>query len=272
MEPVRSGSSPTRPRIVLATLALLAVGALVVALVLTGSGPSGAPASEPREERPPGPVLLVPGYGGSTASVQPLADLLAAAGRDATVVPLPGDGTGDLRVAAEALGAAVTEALGRTGADSVDVIGYSAGGLVARLWAADGGADVARRVLTLGSPHHGTSLAALADNRIPERCPVSCQQMVPESELLAELNAGDETPEGPDWISIWTTQDAVVTPTESARLDGALNLTVQSVCAAARVEHRELPGHPLVQAMVVEQLTADEPVELDHHDCSRLGG
>jgi pimeloyl-ACP methyl ester carboxylesterase len=135
------------------------------------------------------------------------------------VVPLPGDGTGDLRVAAEALGAAVTEALGRTGADSVDVIGYSAGGLVARLWAADGGADVARRVLTLGSPHHGTSLAALADNRIPERCPVSCQQMVPESELLAELNAGDETPEGPDWISIWTTQDAVVTPTESARLD-----------------------------------------------------
>jgi triacylglycerol esterase/lipase EstA (alpha/beta hydrolase family) len=259
---------------VLTLLALVAVGVAVVAAVLVGGRPVESRGAEPGPpaELPPGPVLLVPGYGGSVASVQPLADRLTAAGRDATVVPLPGDGTGDLREAADALGAAAAAALGRTGADSVDVVGYSAGGLVARLWAADGGAELARRVVTLGSPHHGTGLAALASNRMPERCPVSCQQMVPGSELLTELNAGDETPEGPDWISIWTTQDAVVTPTETARLDGALNLPVQEVCADAQVDHHGLPAAPLVQAMVVEQLAGDDPVELDAGDCSRLGG
>ena len=52
----------------------------------------------------------------------------------------------------------------RTGTDSVDVVGYSAGGVIARLFVRDDGGDsVVRRVLTLGSPHHGTDVAALAE-------------------------------------------------------------------------------------------------------------
>ena len=65
--------------------------------------------------------------------------------------------------------------------------------------------------------------------------------MASDSDLLAGLNGGDETPDGPTWVSIWTTQDETVTPPDSARLDGALNLTVQSVCADARVGHGDLP-------------------------------
>jgi triacylglycerol lipase len=261
--------SPTPRRLVLGAAALALVAVLVVGAVLLERGDPGA-AGTPAAAEEPGPVLLVPGYGGSTAALRPLADRLGAEGRDATVVALPGDGTGDLTAAADALAEAVDGALARTGADSVDVVGYSAGGLVARLWAADGGADVARRVVTLGAPHHGTTVADLAAAVAPDRCPEGCRQMTTGSPLVAGLNAGDETPEGPDWISIWTTADATVTPPESARLEGALDVPVQSVCADARTRHEELPGDALVQGLVVDALDAAEPAAPDAADCARL--
>ncbi len=264
-----SGLAPARRRVVLALLAVLVTGAAVLGfLLLTGGEAEPAPVSQER----PGPVLLVPGYGGGTGGLQTLADRLAATGRDATVVRLPGNGTGDLALSADALDQAARAALERTGAESVDVVGYSAGGVVARLWAADGGADLARRIVTLGSPHHGTELANLAGDLAPAQCPLGCQQLATGSDVLAELNADDETPQGPTWVSIWTTQDRTVTPPDSARLDGALNLPVQSVCAAARVGHGELPRHPLVQQMVLTELAAGDPVPLDAGDCARLGG
>ena len=245
---------------------------LAVVLLTRPSTPAAGPTAEPPAEDRPGPVLLVPGYGGRTSDLQPLADRLRATDRDVTVVALPGDGTGDLAEAAAELDRAAADAMDRTGARSVDVVGYSAGGLVARLWVTGGGADVARRVVTLGSPHHGTTVADFAATYAPDRCPPGCLQMGTASDLLAGLNAVDETPDGTDWISIWTTQDTVVTPPDSARLDGALNLPLQSVCAEARLSHGQLPGSPLVQEMVLLQLGAGDPVELGPADCARLGG
>jgi triacylglycerol lipase len=251
-------------------LALVAIGVLVlvgaVAVAFRGRSAAGGV-----DQRRPGPVLLVPGYGGSTASLAVLADSLRAAGRQVVLVDLPGDGRGDLRVQAAAVRAAADAALAR-GAPSVDVVGYSAGGVVARLWAAQGGASVARRIVTLGSPHHGTTLADLAGDVAPGQCPVGCQQLTTGSPLLSRLNAGDETPSGPTWVSIWTTQDETVTPPDSAHLDGALNMTVQSVCGNARVGHGGLPSDPLVQAMVEAELGAGDPVPLTSADCARLGG
>jgi triacylglycerol esterase/lipase EstA (alpha/beta hydrolase family) len=268
---VLAGLAPARRRLILAVLAL-AAAALVVLGTLAYAGARPTARTTPAAPLRPGPVLLVPGYGGATGGLQSLADRLSAAGRDATVVSLPGNGTGDLRVSATALGTAVTAALARTGDRSVDLVGYSAGGIVVRLWVADGHADVVRRVVTLGSPHHGTSLADLATSLAPGQCPLACAQLASNSAVLARLNAGDETPAGPTWVSIWTTQDNTVSPPDSARLAGALNLTVQSVCARAQVAHGELPTAPLVQQMVLTELGAGAPVPLTTADCARLSG
>ncbi len=266
-----SGLAPARRRLVVALLALLLGAALVGGGVLL-AGREGAADVRPVSQDTPGPVLLVPGYGGGQGALRPLADTLSGDGRDVTVVTLPGNGTGDLAEAADALGEAADAALERTGADSVDVVGYSAGGVVARLWVDDGGAEVARRVVTLGSPHHGTTLADLAGDIAPDRCPIGCVQLATGSDLLAGLNAGDETPEGPTWVSIWTEQDSTVTPPDSARLEGALNIPVQSVCPGAEVGHGDLPRDPFVMAIVLAELRPGEPARLGEGDCPRVGG
>ena len=77
----------------------------------------------------------------------------------------------------------------------------------------------------------------------------------------------DETPDGPAWVSVWTTQDQIVTPPESARLDGAVNIPVQGVCADAVVGHGELPTDRLVQGLVLAALA---PAPVSDPDAGRL--
>jgi triacylglycerol lipase len=110
---------------------------------------------------------------------------------------------------------------------------------VSRVWTDElGGAGVARRVVTLGSPHHGTRAARFAAAFGPDVCPMACRQLVPGSDLLATL---EETPDGPAWTAVWTAQDQVVTPPESAKLDGAVNVKVQDVCPDTRVDRSAEP-------------------------------
>ena len=234
---------------VLGALVLVIAGVVVgVRLAAGGPDPAGAPSQSAR-----GPVLLVPGYGGNASSLTTLADRLRAAGRTADIVRLPGDGTGDLLAQVAALNTAVDDALAG-GAPSVDVIGYSAGGLVTRLWVArDDGAAKARRVVTLGSPLHGTQLAAQGSALVPGVCPLACQQLVPGSPLLRSVET-QPLPAGLPWLSLWTADDQTVTPPDSARLAGAVNVPLQQVCPAARVSHSDLPRAPVVVGIVLGAL------------------
>jgi uncharacterized protein YdgA (DUF945 family) len=71
-------------------------------------------------------------------------------------------------------------------------------------------------------------------------------------------------------VSIWTAEDIVVTPPDSAHLDGAVNLTVQSVCVDERVDHGSLPTDPVVQALVVRALAAAPFTTPSSADCASL--
>jgi pimeloyl-ACP methyl ester carboxylesterase len=252
---LRLGRLPPRRRIFAVSLAgvlAVAVAVLTVSAIRAGGNGARQATGFPPQDRP-GPVLLVPGYGGSTASLSVLARRIRASGRQATVVHLPGNGTGSLIADAGVLNAAVTSAL-RGGAPSVDVIGYSAGGVVTLLWARqDGGVHKARRVVTLGSPFHGAAIAAAGEAFVPGDCPVACQQLVPGSTLLRQLTAAS-VPARPRWLSLWTTGDKTVTPPDSARLAGALNVPIQSVCPAQRISHSQLPASPAVTAMVLQAI------------------
>jgi triacylglycerol esterase/lipase EstA (alpha/beta hydrolase family) len=192
----------------------------------------------------------VPGYGGESSSLDVLASRIRADGRRVIVLQLPGSGTGSLLTDAAVLNAAVVQVV-RGGAPSVDVVGYSAGGVVALVWARhDSGASRARRIVTLGAPFHGTELAAAAQALAPGACPIACRQLVPGSSLLASLDVAGGTGL-PPWLSLWTRDDQVVTPPDSARLAGAIDVPVQTVCPALAVSHGALPSNPAVINMVL---------------------
>ncbi len=225
--------------------------ALVVAgirLLISGGDPGGRP-----DQARPGTVLLVPGYGGSQVALSRLAQRLDAAGRTARVVTLPGGGTGDLLVQADTLDDAVRAEID-AGAPSVDVIGDSAGGVVTRLGVdRHDGATAARRIVTLGSPLHGARIAAVGAAFAPDACPPACRQLAPGSEVLDEIDSAD-LPDGLPGLSVWTENDETVQPPDSARLDGAVNVSLQSICPQARVAHSELPTNPSVEALVLQAI------------------
>jgi triacylglycerol lipase len=255
--------SPRRRILVagLAVVLVLAAGVVAVAAV-AGRGRRAGPARAAEV-----PVLLVPGYNGTQGSLVTLAARLRSAGRRVEVVGLPDRATGDLRASAMALAAAVD----RTGAARVDLVGFSAGGIVVRLLLADPARALrTRRVVLLGSPNHGTEVAGAAAALDPGLCTGACAQLTPGSALLAGLNRGDETPPGPRFFSIWTALDQTVTPPATARLDGAANIRVQDVCPSSRLGHGGLVADPLALGLVVEALAGTLPDPPGRGDCAAL--
>ncbi|HYT24894.1 MAG TPA: alpha/beta fold hydrolase [Actinomycetota bacterium] len=252
--------SPRRRLLAVAVVAAVAVGAAGLALALRpGTTPKALPGAVV-------PVLLVHGYDGTPAEFDRLAVLLAASGRPVVRVALPARGTGDIEASARV----VARAAGRTGAARVDLVGYSAGGIVVRAFLdLPGRAATARHVVLLGAPNHGTEIAGLAAALDPRLCPVACSQLAPTSSLLARLNA-DGTPPGPDYTSIWTSRDETVTPPDSAVLEGARNVRVQDVCASSGVGHGGLVTDPAVLGLVVRALDGALDARPGPSDCAPL--
>jgi triacylglycerol lipase len=245
------GLSPRRRLLFAGVAFVLAVSGTIAAVAAT-RGDSAPQDGVPAQDRL-GPVLLVPGYGGGRDGLLTLAGHIRETGREADVLTLNGDGTGDLLGQVGVLTQAVEAAYGR-GAPSVDVIGYSAGGVVARLWVArDGGEHQARRVITLGAPLHGARIAAIGGALVPGACPVACQQLTPGSALLRTLDLAP-LPTTLPWLSVWTDKDQTVTPPDSARLAGAVNVPLQDVCADSQAQHGDLPTDPVVTGLVLRAL------------------
>ncbi|MFC5138358.1 esterase/lipase family protein [Actinomycetospora rhizophila] len=252
--------SPRRRAFLLAvTAALVAATTLVTGAVVREWGEP--PAANPLDK---GTVVLVPGYGGTRDALVGLAFRLRIVGRPSVVVALPGNGTGDLRTQAATIDRTVRDLL-RHGASTVDLVGYSSGGVAVWQYLATGRtAPAVRRVVTLGSPLRGTQVAAAGTALTPEVCEQACRQLVPGSALLTGL-AARPRPAVP-WLSVWTDTDDVVTPPDSAVLPGVAAIRLQSVCPSARTPHASLPGSRLVMGLVLRALGTrplPRPVEAD---------
>ncbi|MFG3306409.1 esterase/lipase family protein [Streptomyces wuyuanensis] len=156
--------------------------------------------------------------------------------------------TCDIRTAAELLGRHVEEICARSGRQRIDIVGHSLGGLIARYYVQRLGGDRrVRTLVTLGTPHAGTSVAPLASAH-----PI-VRQMRPGSAVIEELRLpapGCRT----RFVSFWSDLDQIMVPLETARLEHP-DLTVRNVRVSG-IGHLALPVHPAVAAGIREALEA----------------
>ncbi len=135
----------------------------------------------------------------------------------AVIAPSLEPAFGSIDAYADEIEAGVRRLLAHTGAMPV-LCAHSMGGLALRAWWRRHGAGhaVAPRVITLGSPHQGTRMAALGLG-------ANARQMRRGSDWLAALPGLD------DVDAFWTPCDQVVNPAETAILPGSRPHRVDAV-------------------------------------------
>ena len=138
----------------------------------------------------------------------------------------------DIEVFAEQLDAKIETICAATGARRVVLIGHSMGGLVARAYLRRFGNRRIERLITLGTPHHGSVLAYLFPGR-------SLAQLRPGNAWLAELNREEALPAPAPITSIWSWHDSMVAPQASAALARAENVALVGVAHNALLMDRE---------------------------------
>lgn len=212
------------------------------------------------------PVLLVHGIGATGPEEWDwnYVPALNHAGFDVCTVDLPGRALSDMQVSAEYVVYAVRH-MRDVYHSKVDVLGWSAGPLVAR-WAIKFWPDIRNSVddmVGLEAAYHGTADANL-------RCAVgSCVpalwQLSIGSNFVKALNAGDETPGDVSYTSVYSLTDELVTPqlpkSVSAQGGGATNVPIQSICPVRVVDHVQALADAVAYAVVVDAFTHPGPAD-----------
>jgi triacylglycerol esterase/lipase EstA (alpha/beta hydrolase family) len=225
-----------------ARLRLLADEYLASMLVTSWLIPRASAATRIHPDSGRVPVLLLHGYGcnsGYWVHLTPLLDAAKISHATVDLEPVAGDIDGYVPLVERA----VRDLLAATGADKVAIVAHSMGGLVARAWMRAHGTGRVARVITLGTPHHGTALARFGPG-------LNAVQMRPGSAWLRALAAGEDGAARALVTSLYTHHDNIVAPQESSRLEGARNLEFGGV------GHVALGSNPRVLEAVMQELAA----------------
>lgn len=174
------------------------------------------------------PILLVHGYvcnrGLWMTFIKRLADAGLGPIHTITLTPL----FGGIDVLVTKLDAQIEAICVKTGAPKVMIVAHSMGGLVARAYLAQARTLRVSKLVTLGSPHHGTQLARLGIG-------TNAREMRDGGDWLLNLAKMEtrNTESGhtmfPATLSIYTLNDDLVYPPESSVLAWAENVPVSAV-------------------------------------------
>jgi pimeloyl-ACP methyl ester carboxylesterase len=189
------------------------------------------------------PVLLVHGVLCNAGVWTRLARYLRDAGLDGIYSLSYGPPLASIDTFAEQLARKIAAIRAATGATRVIVVAHSMGGLVTRAYLRQYGCGHIARVMTIGTPHHGSVFAWFFPG-------ASLAQMRPGNAWLAALNRERLDPEL-RFVSLWSWHDSMVAPQTSSELPGAVDLTLSGV------GHNALLGDAVVFAHVRSEIEAE---------------
>lgn len=170
------------------------------------------------------PILLIHGFLGTRGAMFPLELRLRRDGFVVFSVNLGVFNIGDIRRSALKIHREIQRILREVDIEKIDIIAHSMGGLIGMYYLKRlHGAAYVRKMITLGTPHHGTWLSLLGIGLMGLVSP-STWQLVPDNFFLKELYA-DPLPPGVSFYSIAGSQDWVCPP-ERCHLEGARNILI----------------------------------------------
>lgn len=147
----------------------------------------------------------------------------------------------DIESFAEQLHARIEAVRCVTGAERVVLVAHSMGGLVARAYVRRFGAQRVAKLITIGTPHHGSMLAW----SFPGAC---LAQMHPGNPWLVALNGNEGAAAPVPIVSIWSRHDSMVAPQASSVLGNAENI------ALIGVAHNALLGDERVMEIAAREI------------------
>jgi pimeloyl-ACP methyl ester carboxylesterase len=137
-----------------------------------------------------------------------------------------------------------------SGAARVVIVGHSMGGLAARAYLRAHGAARVARVVTLGTPHHGTGLAQFGPGLNARQMRRTRGHRASASTWLQTLAASETAATRSLFTSIYTQHDNIVSPASSSVLADAVNV------AFSGVGHVALARDAAVLARVIAEVRA----------------
>jgi triacylglycerol esterase/lipase EstA (alpha/beta hydrolase family) len=197
---------------------LILAGLFLAVLSLGVFASPGRPSSASHVD----PILFVHGYTSNAATWNTTIARFQADGWEANrLFAYTFSSTQSNATIAQAVAQRVNEIKAATGAAKVDIITHSMGGLSSRYYLKNlGGAANVDDWVSLAGPNHGTTWAYGCFFFSP------CNQMIPGSSFLNQLNSGDETPGAVNYGTFWSSCDELINPDTSTILSGATNTNV----------------------------------------------
>ncbi|WP_173918655.1 triacylglycerol lipase [Halobacillus sp. Marseille-Q1614] len=247
-------------------------------LLEQGTPPPGAnnPSCEPADDKP-NPVILVPGtFERSAQNWMELSPALASKGYCVYALNYgfthAGASTGPIEESAQELKSFVDNVRQLTGADQVDIIGHSQGGMMPRYYLKYlGGDKYVDNLIAFVPSNHGTKGFFGFERLNPKLADISsciaCQQQLAGSEFLENLNSGEEVRGNVSYTVLTTETDQVVIPYTSAFLEGPKkqisNITIQDHYPLNKIGHQGIVYDPFSYAFVYDALAHDGPADAE---------
>src|SRR5580698_2795290 len=173
---------------------------------------------------------------------------------------------GPVPESAQQLASFVTSVKAATGAQQVDLVGHSQGGMLTEYYAKilNGAANV-HSIVALSPTTHGTTLDGItelaaffpgAGQIVADACPACADQEV-GSAVIAAVDNGPIAQPGVKYTVIETLDETVVTPVGSSFINesGVTNEYVQHFCPFDPVDHADLAYDNVVIQLVKNALT-----------------